>query len=88
MVSMTSSENTPAATALSTPPLSPLERSVLAAVAELQARESRGLSDLLGHRQIVISAVLKSLLGKGLLFRKKNPDSRRGFIYGTKPFRE
>jgi len=80
------SERTPADLALATPHLSPLEKEVLRSVADMQARESRGLSEVLGRRQIVMSAMLKSLHGKGLLYRKKNPMSRRGFVYGTKPF--
>lgn len=77
------SDITPAEVALSSQNLSSLERAVLEAVVTHKARNSAELVGVLGNQQIVISAALKKLTGKGLLFREKDKTKRRGFNYAT-----
>ena len=77
------SDITPAEVALSSQNLSTLERAVLEAVVTNKARNSAELVGVLGNRQIVISATLKKLSEKGLLFREKDKSKRRGFNYAT-----
>ncbi len=50
-----------------------------------KAKNSEDLVSLLGNRQIVVSAVLKKLYEKGLLFREKDKAKKRGFNYAATP---
>ena len=71
---------------LDNPRVSPLEREVLKLVVDGKSVDSASISEVLGNRQVVISAILKSLYSKEILFRKVNKKKRRGYIYGTEPF--
>jgi predicted DNA-binding transcriptional regulator len=73
---------------LNSPEVSPLERLILELVVSGKAVDSASISWELGNRQIVVSAALKSLYTKEILFRKVDKKKRRGYIYGTTPFEE
>ncbi len=74
---------TPADIALSAQRLSPLERVVLQGIVSQEALVTSDMVRLYGNRQEVISAALASLLKKKLVTRKKDPNSKRGFIYAS-----
>ena len=71
---------------LTTPGVTPLEREILQKVVSGEANDSPTLSSLLVRRQIVISAALKSLYTKGLLYRRADRTKRRGYLYAIEPF--
>lgn len=78
---------TPADIALAAQNLSPLERKVLQGIADMSAVSSSQMTEQYGNQQVVISATLKKLFDKKLIFREKDPNSKRGFIYATRDYR-